>query len=136
MSNDWWSLCVERLEETRPSSGLSSKPIIPILTGWPTPPLTGSTSEDARRGLVRANLMIAATHGEADQIKKKYPQFRYHLAVTPRTLPSGIAVGEYVWTPSASALPARLRMAIRVALAPLIDEDSVEETFPDTLLSW
>jgi hypothetical protein len=87
-------------------------------------------------GLVRAKVMIAATHNEAEQIKKKYPQFRHHLVVTPRTLPSGIAVGEYVWTPFASALPARLRMAIRGALSSLVDEDSIEETFPDTLLSW
>lgn len=86
--------------------------------------------------LVRARVLIAATQAEADGVKRKYPQFKYHLVVTPRTLPSGIRVGEYVWTPAASALPARLRMAVRGALAPLIDEDSVEETFPDTLLSW
>lgn len=86
--------------------------------------------------LVRARVMVASTHVEADRIKKKYPQFRYYLVVTPRTLPSGIRVGEYVWTPAAAELPARLRMEIRGALAALIDEESVEETFPDTLLSW
>ena len=85
--------------------------------------------------MVRAKVMIAATQAEADRIKKKYPQFKFYLAITPRTLPSGIEVGQYVWTPAASALPARLRMQIRGALAPLIDEESVEQTFPETLLS-
>lgn len=86
--------------------------------------------------LVRARMIIAATQTDADRIKRKYPQFRHHLVVTPRTLPTGLLVGEYVWTPAAQALPARLRMEIRGALAPWIDEDSVEETFPETLLSW
>lgn len=86
--------------------------------------------------LVRARMLIAATYLDADRVKNKYPQFRYHLVITPRTLPTGLIVGEYVWTPCASALPARLRMEIRGALAPWIDEESVEETFPENLLSW
>jgi hypothetical protein len=85
---------------------------------------------------VRVRLLIAATQTDGDQIRKKYRQFKYHLVITPRTLPSGIVIGEYVWTPAASALPARLRLEIRGALAPLIDGESVEETFPETLLSW
>lgn len=86
--------------------------------------------------LVRTNLLIAATKSDAGAVKSRCPQFRYHLPVTPRRLPSGILIGEYVWTPYALALPARLRMEIRGALAPMIDKDSVEETFPETLLSW
>jgi hypothetical protein len=86
--------------------------------------------------LVRANLLIAATKTDGDQVKSRFPQFSAHLVITPRSLPSGIRVGEYLWTPRALVIPARLRMAVRSALAPLIDEESVEETFPDTLLSW
>ena len=85
--------------------------------------------------LVRANLIIAATKREGDLLKIKYPQFRRHLVITPRSLPSGILVGEYVWTPHALLLPARVKLAIRGSLAPLVDESSVEEDFPDTLLS-
>lgn len=85
--------------------------------------------------LVRAKVMVATSHAEADRVKRKYPQFRYHLVITPRTLPTGIAVGQYVWTPSAATLPARVRLQIRGALAPLIDADSVEENFPGTLPS-
>lgn len=81
-------------------------------------------------------MMIAATQTDASRIKRKYLQFRYHLVVTPMSLPTGLLVGEYVWTPAALALPARLRMEIRGALSPWIDEGSVEETFPETLLSW
>jgi hypothetical protein len=86
--------------------------------------------------LVRANLLIAANKIDGDQVKSRFPQFSAYLIITPRSLPSGIRVGEYVWTPRASIIPARLRMAVRVALAPMIDEESVEETFPVTLLSW
>lgn len=86
--------------------------------------------------LVRAKVMIASTKADADQVKSRFPQFRHHLVVTPRSLPSGILIGEYVWTPRALNIPPRLRMSIRGALAPLIDEESVEETFPTTLLSW
>lgn len=87
-------------------------------------------------GLARAKVLIAATITDADRVKRKYPQFKYHVAVTSRCFPNLLSVGEYVWTPAASALPARLRLALRGALASLIDEETVEETFPDTLLSW
>lgn len=80
--------------------------------------------------LVRARVMVAATHADAERIKKKYPQFKFYLVITPRALPSGIEVGEYVWTPASRRLPARLRLQIRGSLAPLIDEDSVEQTLP------
>ena len=85
---------------------------------------------------VRTNLMIAATRSDGDQVKARLPQFRRHLVVTPRSLPSGVLIGEYVWTPRALKLPPALRMSIRGALSLLIDEESVEETFPETLLSW
>lgn len=85
--------------------------------------------------LVRANLMVAASKAEGQLLKTQYPQFRRHLVITPRSLPSGILIGSWVWTPHALRLPARLRLAIRGALAPMIDEGSVEEEFPDTLLS-
>lgn len=86
--------------------------------------------------LVRANLLIAATKVDGQEIREHFPQFRHHLVITPRSLPSGILIGEYVWTPYALELPARLRWQVRGALAPLLDEESVEETFPTTLLSW
>jgi hypothetical protein len=81
-------------------------------------------------------LLIAATQTDGARVKKKYSQFKHHLIITPQSLPSGVRVGEYVWTPRASKLPASLRMEIRGALSSLIDEESVEETFPETLLSW
>lgn len=86
--------------------------------------------------LVRANLLIASSKIDADQVKSRFPQFRRHLTITPRSLPSGLLIGEYVWTPRASAIRPRLRMAIRGALSSMIDEYSVEEVFPETLLSW
>ena len=83
--------------------------------------------------MVRAKVMVAGTLAEAEMVKRKYPQFRFYLVITPRTLPTGIQVSAYVSSPAAVALPARQRMAIRGALSSLIDEDSVEETFPTTL---
>lgn len=86
--------------------------------------------------MIRQNLLVVAAEAEAAAIRARYPQFRDHVTLTPRTAPSGIRVGEYVWTSYALALPARLRLTLRGVLAGLIDEESVEETFPDTLLSW
>lgn len=80
--------------------------------------------------------MIGATKHEIEAIRSYYPQFRHHLAMTPRSALSGVLVGEYVWTPIARELPGRVRMTLRGMLAPLIDTESVEECFPDTLLSW
>lgn len=85
--------------------------------------------------LTRANLLIAASRADGMLVRSHFPQFRRHLVITPRSLPSGILIGEYVWTPCARELPARLRMKVRSALAPLIDEESVEENFPVTLLT-
>jgi hypothetical protein len=81
------------------------------------------------------NLLIAASRTEGMEIQKHFPQFRKHILLTPKSLRSGVLVGEYVWTPGALELPARLRMKIRGVLAPMIDEESVEETFPVTLLT-
>ena len=67
-------------------------------------------------------------------IRRHYPQFRNHLVMTPRSVLTGVKIGEYVWTPFAQQLPARVRMKLRGLLAPLIDQSSVEEIFPDTLL--
>ena len=80
--------------------------------------------------------MIAVSRREADTFKKDCPQFRLHVTVTPQATPSGFLVGEYVWTPKALNLPASIRLQLRGLLAPLIDEESIEEEFPDTLLYW
>lgn len=85
---------------------------------------------------MRQNLIIAATKRDAQTVKEHFPQYRRYTVVTPRVLPPDVKIGEYVWTPYASELPARLRMELRGVLAPLIDEESVEEQFPITLLSW
>lgn len=86
--------------------------------------------------LPRVNILIASSDIDAEWIQHYYPQYKNHLPVTPKTLPSCILVGEYLWTPRALQLPARVRLAIRGALSSLLDEGSIEETFPDTLLSW
>lgn len=84
---------------------------------------------------VRANVLVVTTHREADRIKKRCPQFRFHVALTPDDTPSGFVVGEYVWSPAARNLPATVRLRIRGLLAPLIDGQSVEEEFPEALSS-
>jgi hypothetical protein len=78
--------------------------------------------------------MVGATKAEIEMTRRYFPQYRHHLAMTPRSALSGVLVDEYVWTPTALALPARVRLRLRGMLAPLIDERSVEECFPDTLL--
>lgn len=84
----------------------------------------------------RYNLMVAATKNEGDNYREMYPQFRGHLVLTPRTeIPDG-RVDTYVWTPDASNLPASVRLRLRGKMAPHIDEQSMEEEFPATLLSW
>lgn len=84
----------------------------------------------------RQNVMVAASTNEATTCKSHFPQYRNHLVLTPRRTLTGILVGEYVWTPGASALPAAVRLRLRGELAPMIDGDSREEEFPLTLLSW
>lgn len=86
----------------------------------------------------RANVIIAASEREAVAVKRHYLQFRNHLVVIPDEPfdSTGILVGEYVWTPCALELPAADRMTLRGRLAPLMDDESVEEHFPETLLSW
>lgn len=86
----------------------------------------------------RVNIMVGATHDEVVLLRRRYPQFRQHLALTPRSELGGFRfkVGEYVWTPNALSLPAAVRLQLRGALAPMLDEQSVEETFPATLLLW
>lgn len=86
--------------------------------------------------VIRANVMVAESQSEAVLLKRQYPQFRFHVVLAPDCPVSGFKVGEYVWTPRANGLPARTRMALRGMLAPLIDEKSVQEEFPSTLLSW
>lgn len=84
----------------------------------------------------RVNLLIAAHSWDVELVRDGWPQFAKHLPLTPDFAPSGVQVDEYVWTPEASKLPAAARLRLRNALAPLIDENSIEETFPSTLLSW
>ena len=86
---------------------------------------------------LRVGVIVAADTADADMVKDQFPQFRYYVTVTPRTAPpKDFVVGEYLWTPLATDLPARIRLALRGKLAPLIDEQSMEEEFPETLLSW
>ena len=84
----------------------------------------------------RYNLMVAATKAEGERLRKSYPQFRQHLLLTPRTPMPDVLVGTYVWTPEASKLPASVRMRLRGEMAAHIDEKTMEEEFPLTLLSW
>lgn len=81
-------------------------------------------------------MLIGTTKSEIELVRRYYPQFRAHLALTPRSTLTGIVVGEYVWTPTARQLPARVRLRLRGLLAPLIDESSTEELFPETLPDW
>ena len=86
---------------------------------------------------LRVGVIVATDYLDADRVKKRYPQFRFHVTVTPKTNPpKDFVIGEYVWTPNASDLPARTRLALRGKIAHLIDENSMEEEFPATLLSW
>lgn len=85
---------------------------------------------------MRANVLVASTYAEADWVKKQYPLYRFHVVLTPEGTLSGFVVGEQVWTPGASNLPASVRLRLRGLLAPLIDENSVEEEFSEALLSW
>lgn len=84
----------------------------------------------------RVNVIVAASDWDAELIKDGWPQFRQHRVLTPQDSLSGFSVGEYVWTPDAKKLRASQRLRLRGVLAPLLDEHSVEETFPSTLLSW
>lgn len=84
----------------------------------------------------RMSVLVAADKLDAELVKHHFPQLRQHVVLTPAVAPSDIRVGEYVWTPSASELPATVRLRLRGQLAPLIDDRSVEEEFPETLLSW
>lgn len=85
---------------------------------------------------IRANVLVAPSHKEADWVKERYPQYRFHVVLTPEETLSGFVVGEQVWTPGAGNLPASVRLRLRGLLAPLIDENSVEEEFPEALWSW
>ena len=85
----------------------------------------------------RANVMLATSFDEADAIKSRFPQYRFVLVQTPgQDLPDQVLVGEYVWTPNAAGLSARVRLRMRGVLSLGMDDESVEEEFPDTLLSW
>lgn len=80
--------------------------------------------------------MVAASLNEARTFVEHYPQFRDHLVLTPKRTLRGITVGEYVWTPGASKLPASTRLRLRGEMAPMMDAESIEEECPLTLLSW
>ena len=135
--SDWWHDFIAKPMPTRPSSGSSSKPITQIPTDWLTSRATEFRSLEGSRMALRVGVIVATDYVDADHIKANYPQFRFHVTVTPRSsAPKDFVISEYVWTPLASQLPARTRLALRGKLAPLIDEDSMEEEFPSNLLSW
>lgn len=86
---------------------------------------------------LRVGVIVATDYADADHVKANYPQFRFYVTVTPRSaVPKDFVISEYVWTPLAGQLPARVRLALRGKIAHLIDEDSMEEEFPSNLLSW
>lgn len=86
---------------------------------------------------IRISVMVAATRSDGDRVKSRFPQYRLHTVVTPKVpFPPGFVVGEYLWTPEASNLRASVRLSLRGMLSPYIDQESIEEEFPDTLLSW
>lgn len=84
----------------------------------------------------RVNIMIAASKMDAELVMVHYPQYRGHLVLTPDRPITGFVVGEYIWTPEASDLPASVRLRLRGVMAPMMDPLSCEEEFPQTLLSW
>lgn len=84
----------------------------------------------------RKNVMVAASIAEGEAYCEMIPDFYDHLLLTPEHTVAGFLVDTYVWTPEASKLSARVRMRLRGELAPMIDQHSVEEEFPLTLLSW
>jgi hypothetical protein len=86
---------------------------------------------------MRINVLVARNHSDADRVKSRFPQYRLHVVVTPKTETcEGFVIGEYLWTPMASELPPRVRLALRGKLRPMMSCESIEEEFPDTLLSW
>lgn len=83
--------------------------------------------------------MIAASDLEAFTVRDSWPVFKGHMILTPDSNPlllAGFTIDDYVWTPGALALPARVRLMLRGIMAGCLDENSIEETFPETLLSW
>jgi hypothetical protein len=86
--------------------------------------------------MTRANVIVATNHNEAEYVKNEFPQYHFHVVLTPDDTLSGFMVEEYVWTPAAKRLPASTRLRLRGLIAPLIDERSREEKFDETLLSW
>jgi hypothetical protein len=90
----------------------------------------------------RHDVMVAADRDDALCCRFLFPHLLGHVLLTPeRPLPPerspfGFVVRSYVWTPAASKLPASVRMRLRGELSSLIDERSMEEEFPSTLLSW
>jgi len=84
----------------------------------------------------RCDVMVAADRDDALCCKFLYPHFFGHALLTPELSPGDLTARSYVWTPAASKLPASTRMRLRGELSAFIDERSVEEEFPSTLLSW
>lgn len=85
--------------------------------------------------MIRSSVMVAASDQDADAVKEGYPQFRNHAVLTPPEDPR-VLIDSHVWTPAAMCLSASVRLRLRGQLSGLIDEFSVEEDFPHTLLSW
>lgn len=48
---------------------------------------------------MKTNLLIAANLRDAKLAQREVPRYRSYLVVTPRSVPKGIVIGEYVWTP-------------------------------------
>jgi hypothetical protein len=85
----------------------------------------------------RCDVIVAADREDALCCRFEYPQLLGHVLMTPDRSPNGgFKARFYVWTPAASTLPASTRMRLRGELSALIDEQSMEEEFPSTLLSW
>jgi len=84
----------------------------------------------------RCDVIVAADRDDALCCRYQFPHLLGHVLLTPERSPGAVTARFYVWTPSASKLPASVRMRLRGELSALIDERSVEEEFPSTLLSW
>lgn len=91
----------------------------------------------------RVSVLVAANAADANWAMQLFPQYRCHIVLTgdqlalPRSmLVKGTKLGEYSWTLAARELPASVRLRLRGLLAPLVDDDSCEEEFIETLSSW
>lgn len=77
-----------------------------------------------------ANVLVAASHYEADHLKEEFPKYNFYVLVTPDVgLDGDFVIGRYSWTPGALSLSARDKLELRGKLASRMSPDSIEEPF-------